>query len=297
MSRETLFQYHLARGVRDSFAGTRLPSDYDAGSLYECSLCGLQFRHPTINKKEMLNLYSELDPVFWQMSQSLVWTRIKNIIERYSPNNRLLDFGCFSGEFLKFLGNDWERYGVEPSRVAAENAKNHAIEVWNRVEEIPLNNFFGVILLMDVFEHLSNPYEILSHLVGKLEPDGVLVLLSGNSRALSWQIMRGDYWYLSMPEHICFLNQKWLDWFCHVEHVHLMRTDHISIAHENLFIKTKQITANLLYKLSNCKYIKLLKKALLLVPLVKKILLWKMPIPWTTAQDHLLVVIRRNYNE
>ncbi len=94
------------------------------------------------------------------------WKRLR-AIERFQPGGKLLEIGCGTGLFLEeaLKSHRWDVTGIEPSRRAADYAKNQLnIPVYNgRFSEIELPpGSFDVVVLWNVLEHLDQPFEDLN---------------------------------------------------------------------------------------------------------------------------------------
>jgi len=61
-----------------------------------------------------------------------------------------------------------------------------------------------VITLIDVLEHLPDPYERLSCVAERLAPGGALVIETGDTRSLHARVMGCDWYYQGCPEHVSF---------------------------------------------------------------------------------------------
>lgn len=105
-------------------------------------------------------------------------------------SNKILDIGCGAGkliEKLQSLGN--ECYGIEQSKDAYEVAiyrLGNANKIINKriedaIDDIP-NNYFDVILFLDVLEHMIEPWEILKQIKIKLNNSGIIICSIPNIR-------------------------------------------------------------------------------------------------------------------
>jgi 2-polyprenyl-3-methyl-5-hydroxy-6-metoxy-1,4-benzoquinol methylase len=103
-------------------------------------------------------------------------------------SGRLLDVGCGLGYFVKAMSSfqDWQPLGYEISKVAVEYAKNELglrNVFYGKVEESNFpKNYFDVITLWDVIEHIPDPDPLLSYLSSILKENGVLFLHTPNVR-------------------------------------------------------------------------------------------------------------------
>ena len=131
-----------------------------------------------------------------------------------SPERSILDVGCFRGDLLEWLGPGWDRYGIEPSASASSVAAARGIRMLASSIDDPALSLprLGAITLLDVIEHLPRPLEALRRLAAALVEGGRLVILTGDTDALSWRISGTLYWYSAIPEHVTFFNRSWFRW-------------------------------------------------------------------------------------
>jgi SAM-dependent methyltransferase len=188
-------------------------------SLYCCTQCGYQFVSPIVPEERLLACYRESGGKNWttdpNVNEAIVTHRYyenkRRVLERFSPGRRVLDFGCYDGGFLRYLGDTWDRAGIEPSEVAAKTAASHDIKILGPTIESVDSEYdgtFDAILSFDVFEHLARPVETIKGLARLLRPGGVLVVETGNSEAISWRLTGRAYWYCGLVEHIGFFNRQ-----------------------------------------------------------------------------------------
>lgn len=84
------------------------------------------------------------------------------------PGAKALDFGCGDGKFLDSLrGLGWTTYGIEPSG-------NHAFRRHHRLDSVPQDASFELIILNHVLEHVLRPLEVLQQLAGASREGGFL---------------------------------------------------------------------------------------------------------------------------
>ncbi|MDT7604807.1 MAG: hypothetical protein QOF61_2804, partial [Acidobacteriota bacterium] len=84
--------------------------------LYRCRVCELRFRDPVPTVEQLKNYYGTLaSEDWWQYAEEReVWRYVRTELEP-APARTVLDVGCFRGDLLAFLGDDWKSFGVEPS--------------------------------------------------------------------------------------------------------------------------------------------------------------------------------------
>lgn len=89
----------------------------------------------------------------------------------------ILDVGCGDGLLFDRLGQFGEVWGVESdaSLVSAGNPHRDRIHVGPFDASYRPGRRYGLVLMLDVIEHLPDPVGALRHAVALLEPDGMLV--------------------------------------------------------------------------------------------------------------------------
>jgi SAM-dependent methyltransferase len=122
--------------------------------------------------------------------------------------------GCFNGALLSYLGNGWQRFGVEPSHEAAGLARQRGVNVLaTTLDELPAETgLFDATLAIDVVEHVVEPLPFFRAVRDRLAESGIFLILTGNTDALAWRLQGSMYWYCSLPEHVSFYNRRSLEW-------------------------------------------------------------------------------------
>ena len=119
-----------------------------------------------------------------------------NLLKKIKPEGKFLDVGCNMGFFLKkAVEYGYEGYGVDPSESLSNIAREkNGLNVETAFLENSSfqNNFFDIVTMTDVFEHIVNPKQILSRVKEILKPDGVVLIKVPNARfnLLKWFVIR-----------------------------------------------------------------------------------------------------------
>ncbi len=163
--------------------------------IAECSQCQLIFTNPRAVDSDK-NYFGDAN-VFYEEARLIFKGKKKHHrdrnyeyelkkIRRLKQSGRLLDVGPNMGFFIrkaKALGYDVE--GVEPSpSLAAIAQREWDVNVHNSfLEEANLDEqSYDVITMIDVFEHVTNPSELLNVCHKLLVSDGVLAIKVPNGR-------------------------------------------------------------------------------------------------------------------
>jgi SAM-dependent methyltransferase len=186
----------------------------DTGDLYECSACGLWFKYPFLTEECIAEYYrNSPDSFSWDSSgerHDFAFAAAA-ITKSFPEGGSVLDLGCYKGGFLRSLPDQFRRYGIEPSAAAAKAAAECGIEILGKDLSALENRQFHSITLFDVFEHLTNPLGTLDTLFQHLQPGGLLCIGTGFADSPSFRRAGSKYCYVCVPEHVCFLTKRFLD--------------------------------------------------------------------------------------
>jgi len=98
---------------------------------------------------------------------------------KYARNGNLLDIGSAAGGFLKVASKEgYNAYGLEISKEMAELAVKQGLSIFNGnlLQAGYGDNFFSVIRMGDVLEHIPNPIETLNEVCRIISKDGLLII-------------------------------------------------------------------------------------------------------------------------
>lgn len=118
--------------------------------------------------------------------------------------NAVLDLGCGTGMLGRQLLKEQKAVkvvGVEIFPPAAEEARRIYAEVHCgdlEVMDLPYNECFDYVVCGDILEHLKDPWEALTRILGWLKPGGELIASIPNIRY--WRILR-DLVFFGMWEY------------------------------------------------------------------------------------------------
>lgn len=197
-----------------------------ASELVKCRICKLQFLSPLPDQDALDKIYENYYSS-WNLDNSsvAVSTMKKNtfrgFIDKLPPiklRKTLLDVGCATGEMLEVANsNGYDVYGVEISPRGIVLCKERFGEdkilgKYLECDDYP-ENFFDVITLSDVIEHISDPPAFLSVLARILKPQGLLMIITPDTSSWTRKIL-GGYWPHYKPEHLYYFNHSNLSRLC-----------------------------------------------------------------------------------
>lgn len=184
-------------------------------AIIKCSNCGLvytypqplldeiKFFYPNTYYNETKIRYDNLAKLF---IRNLSSRRFKKILSNIKSNNgAMLDIGCGRGWQLDyFRERGWQVVGTELSERASFSARkelNLDVRIMD-IRECEFNSeYFDVVTLWHVLEHLQEPFQTLEEISRILKRDGLLILEVPNFDSWQAKISRENWFHLDVPRH------------------------------------------------------------------------------------------------
>jgi SAM-dependent methyltransferase len=172
--------------------------------ILECRHCGLVFcdRAKSLVDSDYYREDRTKDSAKQQIIEAVApaylaeFKRRLDEIERLCRPGRILDVGCGFGNFLGLARQrGWETYGIDISAKALQVArkKHSGVTFWQGTLETTSlqTDFFDVVTLWDVIEHLPNPVMTMKSIRRILVDGGLLVIKTPNQ---DWLGRRLSLW-------------------------------------------------------------------------------------------------------
>ena len=199
-------------------------------TVFECENCRVLFAEDY--RKERKNIYDD-NYAAWRKSEDKIEkeiahakimafkSQIKEIEKLINlKNKKIIDIGTGNGYLLEALKNlGCNCYGTEISEYSAEvSSKKFPGKIFEgELKNAEYKNeFFDVIFLTDVLEHLNNPSETISEARRILKSDGLIFIISPNAESITRKIF-GKRWFQFKYEHIFYFNRKSLNYLLQKE--------------------------------------------------------------------------------
>lgn len=163
--------------------------------VLKCRICGLIFVYPFPDAAKLAVHYDERYYREWideQKGRRIgMWQNRLKHMEKHRQNGRLLDVGCGDGSFLNLAQqNGWVVNGTECSDYAAKFAgETLGIPIFygELVTAGYPGEFFDVVTMWHVLEHVTDPKGYLIEINRILKSSGLLVLAVPNVNDLVMQ--------------------------------------------------------------------------------------------------------------
>lgn len=190
---------------------------------FRCPQCSLIYPSPRPKAEYIDNLYTNgrfasifrelyLPSAEYRMS-TLFRERVEDIILPRVEKGRLLDIGCSTGHFLKVAyEHGFEVYGIEPNRemvmFAAEKLKLPNILNGVLKNNVYPEEYFDVVTMWDVLEHVCQPAQLLRSVFKILKPSGWIFAYTENVESFNVFITNSDSEIFAPDVHLRHYSPK-----------------------------------------------------------------------------------------
>jgi cyclopropane fatty-acyl-phospholipid synthase-like methyltransferase len=199
--------------------------EYQGYKLFECQECEAIFANIMFderynqlvydnslyeenNKREILDTYEYRKEKFGK-------DRLNYIINKcqFTPNKKLLDLGCGSGYFLKYLTEkNYKCKGLELTQYLVDICKEKNLNVSNSSLENEPNLEYDIITMFDVLEHITTPIDFLKIANKKIVKSGYILAFVPNIHSFAFHFQKGEQPLLAPYEHVIFYNLNSLNY-------------------------------------------------------------------------------------
>jgi 2-polyprenyl-3-methyl-5-hydroxy-6-metoxy-1,4-benzoquinol methylase len=176
-------------------------------TVVECQGCGLGFLNPRPTFEELPALYpKQFYERFEAVDQSARYAQEAKYLRGIAGRNggrRLLDVGCATGGFLRYMRNQgWQVEGVEP--IYSNDSDDLKIHPKQIFEISGLQGRFDAVTAWAVLEHVHDPTAYFKAMSAALCTGGTLVVQVPNFDSISSRrLFRED-----VPRHIHFYSRQ-----------------------------------------------------------------------------------------
>lgn len=139
-----------------------------------------------------------------KLFENIFLKRVRILDKFFKKPGKVLEVGCSTGIMLDILKKeDWETWGVEPSKSGAVAKKRGHKVVKNYFEKTKLpKNYFDLVVMNHVLEHMDDPVRVLEKTKTVLKKGGIVYVDVPNIGSLASKIYGKNWKYLLPDEHI-----------------------------------------------------------------------------------------------
>jgi 2-polyprenyl-3-methyl-5-hydroxy-6-metoxy-1,4-benzoquinol methylase len=173
------------------------------GRHIKCRNCHLIYVNPIEKASKINEAYfqrKDVDALIIRETRLTATESQVGLIKRYGNGTRLLDVGCGEGFFLFNASKaGYTTKGIEISQDVAEYARREfSLDVEAKpFEELRFaENYFDVVTLWQVLEHVPYPLMVLKEVHRILKPGGLLATSTPDIEGILAKIFRRKWWNL-----------------------------------------------------------------------------------------------------
>ena len=267
--------------------------------VFRCSICSLHYKFPACDTATLSSYYEKLEFESYEFNGLFPTDRIViRILDSLPDQSSVLDFGCGVGRILSPYTERIDCHGVEVNARAAAVAAARGIRIHPEESLLEDTSFrFDAIILTDVFEHLVHPFQLLKNLARLLNPQGRLILVTGNADAIPTEEISAEFWYYRILGHLqmgSIAHFEWLADALGLEIGELVPTCHYS--HSPLSI-LRQRLQHYVYTTFITQSTSLAAKLIERIPILGRAKNWTSAPSDTTRRDHIVATFINRRNE
>ena len=194
------------------------PWGRDSEFVY-CPDCALVFRFPMPSDAQIDKIYRHryskknisTNATNMNSPEYSLSNHVKLIRTWGKPGEKVLDFGAGTGLFTSYLKMEgFLVEGVEFSKKAIDYAmKRYGLKFFGSLNELKAETaqLFDIITMIEVIEHLKNPYYILERLYPILKPGGTIYISTPNRNGINARLNRNEWREAKKPFHLVLFNK------------------------------------------------------------------------------------------
>ncbi len=169
----------------------RRPPTKNHFRIVQCNECGLIYSSPIFPDDEIIELYRKSKFISEIQADNMSEDYLDQLIKAstfFEERENLLEIGCGNGSFLK-KANEFgfkNVYGVEPGIDAVNKAEPEIKKnITNSTFQDGLfeENFFDLVCVIQTFDHLLDPNDVLNNITKVLRKKGYIFIVSHDIRA------------------------------------------------------------------------------------------------------------------
>ncbi len=184
-------------------------------AVYGCSTCGFMQCN---DLSDVLSFYETLQDQAYEQGRKERYQQSRALIDylqKFQKTGSLLDVGAGSGILVEAAAKaGYEATGIEPSRWLQEEAEKLNLSVKKGVlSDLPDEQRFEIITLIDVIEHVVDPLGLLTDIRQRLHNRGLCMVATPDCRSFFARLLGRRWWHYRVA-HIGYFDPKTLTLAC-----------------------------------------------------------------------------------
>jgi len=257
---------------------------------------GLMVRRPQLKDDELAYYYANND---WRRHSAprLFPTEVTlrgALVASLPPTAKILDVGCGDGRFAASLPDTMTKFGTELSGGAAAAAASAGVTIVNHEDVVAgKHGDFDAIVMIDVFEHLTDPHAFIQELLPRLRQGGLLGVATGDGDCPEVRKDPANHWYFRIPVHLCMWTEAYA---CYAENeLGLQRVFVEKVSHYRRSTRLWgwQWLRKCAYAIFHDHAGRFVRAILARLPLFRRVACWEQRPEYWFARDHVVTVFRK----
>ena len=183
---------------------TVLPTDFNTHKIYDDSY----FHGGQVDG------YSD-----YKSSEKILKAEFHSVVKKILPyfkdtkNKKLLEVGSAYGYFLDEAAKHFECFGIEINQegVDLSNKRGHKVFQGELTDDVLKKiGKVDVVVMLDVIEHLTDPFAIIKKLYDNMNPGGIILIVTGNHSSMLSKMMGQNWRLMTPPQHTFFFSSNTL---------------------------------------------------------------------------------------
>lgn len=196
----------------------------ETGKYIKCNKCGLVsvdplpdanyiFNRATMWAKEFHAKPEKVNQVYSRHFQEIAYNEYLQMAGQFRSNGRLLDVGCGIGGFIDAASHcGWDSYGIDISNSVRIPQSKGLKAFQGYIEEMNfMDNYFDVITMFDVIEHIVDLNSLMSSVRRLLRPNGGLIIVTPNIKSLTSRLLRSKWQAVEPEDHYSLFSSSALE--------------------------------------------------------------------------------------
>ncbi|MBK8585161.1 MAG: class I SAM-dependent methyltransferase [Bacteroidetes bacterium] len=196
--------FPITKCTKCGLVSTVLPNEFDTHKIYD----------DTYFHGGQIDGYSD-----YKSTEKILKAEFHSVVKTLLPyfkgktNLKLLEIGSAYGYFLDEASKYFDCYGIEINQegVDLSNKRGHKVFQGELTDTVlKQTGKLDVVVMLDVIEHLTDPYAIIKKLYDHMNPGGIILIVTGNHDSMLSNLMAHNWRLMTPPQHTFFFSVKTL---------------------------------------------------------------------------------------